>query len=91
MDSISLPQLHSGFVLSLKLYLNLCSLQWVKPRLNLIIKQIPVGLQQLERKFGDGPMKLWILASKTETQFHYLIIYNIHNSVFYLFYGSYIF
>ena len=46
-DSTSFPQLHSGFNVSWKPYLNLCSLKWLKPSLSLVIRQIPLGLWQL--------------------------------------------
>ena len=63
-DSTSFPQLHSGFNISWKPCLNLCSLKWLKPSLSLVIRQIPLGLWQLD--FGDGRMNLRILLLKTK-------------------------
>ena len=46
-DSTLFTQLKSGFMVSWKQCLNLYSLKWLKPSLNLVIKEIPLGLWQL--------------------------------------------
>ena len=40
-DSDSKLQEHSGFIVSWKLWLNLCSLRWLKPKHNLVRSLIP--------------------------------------------------
>ena len=43
-DSTSFPLLHSGFNVSWKPCLNLCSFKWLKSILSLVIRQIPLRL-----------------------------------------------
>ena len=49
-DSIWRPQLHEGLIIFWKLYLNLCSLEWFKPSLNLVINLSLLGLWHLNLK-----------------------------------------
>ena len=59
-------QLPNKFIVSWKPCLNLCSLKRLKPSLGLAIRQIPPGLQQFLREFGDGRTNYRILVLKTE-------------------------
>ena len=46
-DSTMFPQLHQGFIVSTKLYWNLCSLWWLKPTRNLVKSLIPFVIVHL--------------------------------------------
>ena len=46
-DSTSIPQLQRGFNVFWKLFWNMCSLKWLKPRRSLVISFIPVIFWQL--------------------------------------------
>ena len=52
--SISWPQLHKEFIVSWKLYLNLCSLKWLRPSLSLVISLIPLGLRISKQNLGKS-------------------------------------
>ena len=62
--STSFPQLHSVFNVYWKPFLNLRSIKWLKPCLSLVIRQIRLGLWQLETEFGDGRMNLLLKTEK---------------------------
>ena len=72
LDSTSFPQLYSGFNVSWKPCLNFCSFKWLKPSLILVIRQIPLGLWQLQTEFGDGRRSLRILLLKPEKSSDFL-------------------
>ena len=40
-DSICWPQLYEGFIVSWKLCLNLCSVEWFRPSLGLVMNLLP--------------------------------------------------
>ena len=58
-------QLYKGLIVSWKLFLNLCSLKWLNPSLNLVINLSPLGLWQLWTEFGDGRINLRMLVLKS--------------------------
>ena len=53
MDSISEPQLHTAFTVSLKLCRNLSSFKWLKPKRSFVSNFIPSGscIEEAERLF----------------------------------------
>ena len=66
-DSMSKPQLQTGFKQSWKLCLNLCSRKWLIPTRNLVISLIPFWLLQLKTLFEEGlinVMKLFLKPTK---------------------------
>ena len=65
--SISFPHKQRGLRQSWKLCLNLCSWKWLKPRHNLFISLIPIGLWQLQMLFGLGNMNFKTLLLKKAT------------------------
>ena len=52
--------------------LNLCSLKWLRPSVNLVISLIPLVLQISKTEFGEGRMKLSIFSLKTEILLEFL-------------------
>ena len=48
------PQQQNTFGVSLKLCLNLCSRNWLRPRRSLVRYLVPLQLWQLKTQFGDG-------------------------------------
>ena len=53
-DSDSKLQEHGGFIVSSKLWLNLCSLGWLKPKRNLVRTLIPRLSETLSKLLGKG-------------------------------------
>ena len=53
-DSTSAPHLHNGFSESWKLYLNLYSRRWLRPRRSLVRNLIPCGLWHSNTLLGEG-------------------------------------
>lgn len=47
---------HSEFISSWKLYLNLFSVEWLKPNCSLTMSLMTLELWQLKTDFGNGPM-----------------------------------
>ena len=52
--------------------LNLCSLKWLRPSVNLVISLIPLVWQISKTEFGEGRMKLSIFSLKTEILLEFL-------------------
>ena len=65
-DSRSTAQLHSAFDVYWKLCLSLHSLKWLKSSLSLEIRQISLGLWQLQTEFENGRINLRKLVLKIE-------------------------
>ena len=63
-DSISLPQLHMGLIVSWKLCLNICSCRWLRPSRIRVIYLIAIGLWQSKNKLGEGRMNFNSLLLK---------------------------
>ena len=55
-DSVSLPQLHMGLIVSWKLFLNICSCRWLRPSRIRVIYLIAIGLWQSKNKLEEGLM-----------------------------------
>ena len=53
-DSDSKLQGHNEFIVSRKLWLNLCSLRWLKPKRNLVRSLIPRLPETLNKQLGEG-------------------------------------
>ena len=53
-DSDSKLQGHNGFIVPWKLWLNLCSLRWLKPKRNLVRSLIPRLSETLNKLLGEG-------------------------------------
>ena len=53
-DSDSKLQELSGFIVSSKLWLNLCSLRWLKPKRNLVSSLIPRLSEKLKNLLGES-------------------------------------
>ena len=53
-DSDSKLKEHSGFIVSWKLWLNLFSLRWLKPKRNLVRSLIPRLSETLNKLLGEG-------------------------------------
>ena len=60
------------FIVSWKLCLNLWSLKWLRPSLNLVISLIPLGLWPSKKEFRESLMKLSISSFKTEMLLDFL-------------------
>ena len=61
--------------------LNLCSLKWLRPSVNLVISLIPLVLQISKTEFGEGRMKLSIFSLKTEM---FLEVLRLDSKLFHL-------
>ena len=64
-DSTSLPQLHIGFCVSWKVYLNLCSRRWLSRSRIRVTYFIPIELWQSKNELKEGRMNFTMLLLKT--------------------------
>ena len=64
--STSYPQEQKGFIVSRKLWLNLCSRRWLKPSLSLAKNFWSSGWWQLKTLFGDGLISVKNFFLKTD-------------------------
>ena len=98
-DSDSKLQGHNGFIVSWKLWLNLCSLRWLKPKRNLVRSLIPRLSETLHKLLGEGLINFSneFLKTSYDTDlrtsglklFHSLIVYGRKSSQNILFCNTY--
>ena len=78
-DSTSRLQENNGFKQFWKLCLNLCSLRWLSPSLNLVRNLIPNGLKTLKIEFWTG---LPILSKEFRKHMQDLAFFKLGSSLF---------
>ena len=76
MDSTSKTQLQTGFNISWKLCLNLCSRKWLRSKWSLAMSLIPLWFSKLKTLLEVGLMNFMILFIKTLKLLPFLMLWS---------------